>query len=1613
MSEASKEAKIEGVSLPENRRDGNDQASVDPPLKQPLVLPTRRDTETTRRAAVQQSTPRLTQATSQIFAFPDTCSEPPPTAMSEQYGPFCRPADLSVQHARNRLLAALQQTYKLRRAFTDRVYEKYRVCLIQPRPVAALRAELARDCLATLTRVTTEISVLQEEKETEKKIATAIPWESESESLSYYAAGLNLIILPEQVDVAAEDLEGCVERCPTDPVTGQRAKNMSQAAATAGDAMLERKRKALVVRLEHRRLAHLGDANSTTSAATTGIHLNTSRPRISSIAATMLTSQPSIEARTPAISSSTKTAPRSTTPSTTNRANGATLSAVVAGKAGRSRAPSGLSAATLLSLNPSAEEISKTPETGKASAATMALVARGGVRAIANSNKMTQQRLQHPYPESLGGRRRSSMNSPRKEAPAGANSTSRSVPQTIPQPVPEPFLQSYLQLTLPPLPAAKERLERKPLQVFPASDASTKRAMDSVRIVLGLFGGTSHTTELRDLGRIELLQRLYQLDNNLKEESKSHGVAESIPEFSVAASQQMPGTHESSQVAQPFEAPNDETGIIDPILTYSVLQAVGLIGQIPISGAKREFSLPNVNENNFAVWSSKLLLLQKAILSTSPTFSASILSNHDDHGDGTDKRKRGASIENSGEGQGKRQKRATILGADVGSQGRVEQIRGGEALPKADEGKKIAEERVGKSRSSRTLSDASDKSKISASRKNSDASDKSRREKKSPSASDSGPGSTQISQIPQPAASVAASHSHSRGVIGGNHTPLSTMQLATHIQQLHHPAVGSIADYIGSLQAQAGFDLSTLVPSGPSSALSSIATGGGLVGYNLQDRAVAEHALLLREQHTAAFLSTSNTFQQHPSAPYSLVRAHPDAISALLNAQLAMNAPGDHQSASEQEILTETEPLKADKEASATDSARSRDKPANKSQIPAKESQPIDSDTKKERPDCQDGRTLTHKQDRSESESPEIDDSHEQKAMTSALLTSPHLTEEEGTVRDISSFVVAAKEEEVPKSPRRKSEELCMKIFVPDAPAAVSPEAAILIRSGHFYKAAQGTDDIVKLTAFVEYLHEAGAAVPIQKALVLAPVKERLNAPGFKVSSSLGGPPISRDVVTATILVWLWAKHEISFQKAFEKSGRIDVDPDCKWLIQAAVDASIRQLSLADTASARGGPSETAAARKGQNLKPPPVSCEPDRETVSKMADIHNATVVSTALTTMYHIDPYINHAILRSGQLVAYLDESRLGALRAKSQERVLLATLLARKSTLSESFSHAYVSAMVRAGEALGHGKLFEIAQNEEVLASTMIPYDIFTDETGAWEDPCQPKDSFTAGLTGDDLLKRAHARAMIQKSLRKLQDRHNIRGGALDYGPYEDQSDKDPSKGVQGRTGGVRTSFPRPSLKRRYSSISEPPVPTGTGSAKATSRFEYDPKHFSDPLKWYVHHLENMPYGRHRRGHRGRSMSLGGRDGGSLKKAKRSLSIPGHAVESPDPSPPEASTALEENSKLPKSTAEVDWGDVAGTFHSVEIVQRKPSASRRAADSHDTVPLHASGNIFAPFCRKIEGELSSDSVEEEDDEDLNDEAVLANHEIVLDEMKKKIAIFVEEQKKQQERRKNRFSK
>ena len=93
-------------------------------------------------------------------------------------------------------------------------------------------------------------------------------------------------------------------------------------------------------------------------------------------------------------------------------------------------------------------------------------------------------------------------------------------------------------------------------------------------------------------------------------------------------------------------------------------------------------------------------------------------------------------------------------------------------------------------------------------------------------------------------------------------------------------------------------------------------------------------------------------------------------------------------------------------------------------------------------------------------------------------------------------------------------------------------------------------------------------------------------------------------------MIWLWVQHKESFQRAFAKSGRIDVDPECKWLIQAAVDAAIRALAAELSLAAPKAQAAVTAEGKGKGAQ----------DSVAK-GDLQVASTVSKALMTEMCID--------------------------------------------------------------------------------------------------------------------------------------------------------------------------------------------------------------------------------------------------------------------------------------------------------------------------------------------------------------------------------------------------------
>lgn len=367
------------------------------------------------------------------------------------------------------------------------------------------------------------------------------------------------------------------------------------------------------------------------------------------------------------------------------------------------------------------------------------------------------------------------------------------------------------------------------------------------------------------------------------------------------------------------------------------------------------------------------------------------------------------------------------------------------------------------------------------------------------------------------------------------------------------------------------------------------------------------------------------------------------------------------------------------------------------------------------------------------------------------------------------------------------------------------------------------------------------------------------------------------------------------------------------------------------------------------------------------------------------------------------YLDECRKSALFAKSQERALLATVVTRKAIMSNSFSHAYVSSMVRAGEALGHGPLFEAVQNESCGVSTMIPYDVFTDELGAWEDPCRPKNGYTETLTEDDAIRKSHARAMIQKSLRKLQDRQNLKGGAQSPGPYTDSS----IASTNNKLNHFSASSSRGGSHKRRSSL-EPLIHPGSGSAPATSWTLYEPKHHSPPLDWGISTKDNPPYGNRKKDSKSHPSSVFqdlSASKASEKGHRRRQSVPYKDSKTLALAPLKKSsnhTDDEENQGV-VITREIPWQTIAGLFQKAQHTDIIKQQKEREAQQSSRESI-----IFAPVVQKLD---SIPFVEYGDDEDLKDEEenvtdgyILSRHRAVLETMKERLAFVLKNKKKSQ---------
>lgn len=516
---------------------------------------------------------------------------------------------------------------------------------------------------------------------------------------------------------------------------------------------------------------------------------------------------------------------------------------------------------------------------------------------------------------------------------------------------------------------------------------------------------------------------------------------------------------------------------------------------------------------------------------------------------------------------------------------------------------------------------------------------------------------------------------------------------------------------------------------------------------------------------------------------------------------------------------------------------------------------------------------------------------------------------------------------------------------IPSPPQGVSQDIADLITHAKFHEAhslynGKAGDSEALL---VQFLLSLSAAVPISKDFIADALTKKLKSSHYKLRlhefvGNSGSACASRDVIIAIISIWLWAEHKDCLALDENES-----EASFRWIIDLAIDKSLSALaSFFDSRPSK---------KSGYGLA---------KDTPNEQV----AAIASKSLADQVCVDHRADASFPMMEDLLGLLDNLRTEALQAKTQERVLLAALASRCGSMSEAFSNAYVSSIVRAGVALGHENVCEMGQDEGSRASTMLPYDYFHDAFGVWEEPCRPATGFHSAIGSDELKKRAHARSVVQKSMKKLQSRLGLQGGILDGGPYFPLQSKNKSKQPTMAAAPPIQRSASGSLKRRAS------YDDGAGQES-----NFNPEHYIAPMMWNPTDISNLPYGQYE----------GAIPGAASKKKKRKLN---------DGSSQGDVVALSSAAQH-CSSQEYEWEDVANMFFQGAAVDY---------DFGSNVQL-GKKKIYAPyvndFDRSTLNTLAEDEGESSSDEDISDETMLQRHQSVLDDMKIKLDAALESRK------------
>lgn len=521
-----------------------------------------------------------------------------------------------------------------------------------------------------------------------------------------------------------------------------------------------------------------------------------------------------------------------------------------------------------------------------------------------------------------------------------------------------------------------------------------------------------------------------------------------------------------------------------------------------------------------------------------------------------------------------------------------------------------------------------------------------------------------------------------------------------------------------------------------------------------------------------------------------------------------------------------------------------------------------------------------------------------------------------------------------PHTPNGTKKHIASISDLPTSPIALHQDVADLIAQAKFYEAhslSQSKSDVSGVL-LVNFLLSLGATIPISKSLIANMLEKKLCLSNYQLrlhelAGSGTSATASREVIVATISIWLWIEHKDSFDDTAVKSGNDEASPNCLWLINLAIDISLSALAtFVDSQSSE--------------------KCNGRTETPNDQV----AAITSKSLVNQVFVDHRTDASFPIIEDLVKLLDTLRTDALRVKTQERVLLAALASRCGNMTEAFSNAYVSSIVRSGVALGHENVCEMGQDEACRASTLLPYDYFHDNVGIWEEPCRPITGYHSSVEGSEVKRQAHARSLIQKSMLRLQHRLGLKGGISDGGPYFPANST-----IRPATPSTPAAFPHL-------------VKTPSGSLKRNSSLglsgpgedDFNPEHSVEPMIWDPDDLGNSPYGEHE--------------------------FVGKCVVE------DASFAAQQS-----STQELEWEDVANMFFH--------GGSTRNIDIDYDFGSQDQGKkeIYAPFVQPFDVTSINREIGQEpySDEDILDETILQRHKDGLNEMKLKLDESLEKRK------------